>query len=79
MKIITTNHSSTRRYYKYRNMVKVLFKYVIFDPRILSPMLTALLTEPVKIILWEENKLMKIYCILKGILHGFMNVSGRLP
>jgi rhamnosyltransferase len=79
LKIVTTNHSSIRRYYKYRNMVRILTKYVTFEPKILSPMLTALLTEPLKILLWEDNKRTKIFSIFKGIFHGFMHISGKLP
>jgi rhamnosyltransferase len=76
--IITTNHSYIRRYYKYRNMVKMIFKHVLFEPEILYPMLKSILTEPLKIIFFEEGKLKKIHYIIKGITHGLCGGKGKM-
>jgi rhamnosyltransferase len=76
--IVTTNHSHIRRYYKYRNMVAVLRKHAKSEPSIMYPMIRALFLEPLKIISLEKNKVKKIQYILKGLLHGIMNISGEL-
>ena len=68
--IITTGHSPVRRYYKYRNMIKTLKKYYLFEPFILFEILKSLLFEPVKIFLFEEDKFLKVKSIFRGIFDG---------
>jgi rhamnosyltransferase len=77
--ITSSNHSHTRRYYKYRNMVKVFKKYTLFDVSIVYPMLKSLFVEPLKIVLLEKEKYLKMKYILKGVSHGFAGVSGKIP
>ena len=70
--IITTGHSATRRYYKYRNMIKTFKKYYWLEPSIILDCLKSLLTEPLKILLFEKEKFSKITSIVKGVLDGII-------
>jgi rhamnosyltransferase len=69
--ITTTGHAPVRRYYKYRNLVRTIKKYYWFDPWLLKD-LKALMFEPLKIILFEEKKLLKLGCIYKGVFDGII-------
>lgn len=69
--IITTGHAPFRRYYKYRNLVRTIKKYYWFDTWLLKD-LKALIFEPLKIILFEEEKLLKLGCIYKGVFDGII-------
>jgi rhamnosyltransferase len=68
--IVTTGHSAIRRYYKYRNLVTTLKKYYWFEPWETIVNFKSLIFEPLKILLFEEEKLSKIGSIFKGILDG---------
>jgi rhamnosyltransferase len=70
LSIITTNHNSLRRYYKYRNMITVLKMYFLDSISISSQILRVFLSEPIKILIFEQDKYSKIKSILKGIYHG---------
>jgi rhamnosyltransferase len=70
LRIVTTNHSSIRRYYKYRNMTSILKIYFFDSFPISSQILRAFLFEPFKILMFEQDKYSKIQSILKGIYHG---------
>lgn len=68
--IVTTNHSAIRRYYKYRNLIATLKKYYWFEPWETIVNFKSLIFEPLKILLFEEEKLSKISGIAKGVLDG---------
>lgn len=74
LSIITTNHNAIRRYYKYRNMTTVLKKYFFNSLSISFQILRAFLSEPLKIILFEEDKCAKIKSMMRGITHGVKGV-----
>jgi rhamnosyltransferase len=70
IKIVTTDHSPIRRYYKYRNMVKTFKMYYWFEPFMLITQFKSLLIEPIKILCLEKNKIEKISSIYKGVFDG---------
>jgi rhamnosyltransferase len=72
--IATTNHSSIRRYYKYRNMITILRTYFFNSLPISLQILRVFLTEPAKILMFERNKYSKIKSILQGIYHGIKRI-----
>jgi rhamnosyltransferase len=70
--IVTTNHNSIRRYYKYRNMISILKTYPINLMSLL--IVRALISEPAKILIFEQQKYQKIKSIIKGIIHGMRGI-----
>jgi rhamnosyltransferase len=68
--IVTTGHSPIRRYYKYRNLVATLKKYYWFEPWETLINFKSLIFEPLKILLFEDEKKSKISYICKGVLDG---------
>lgn len=74
LNIITTNHNSLRRYYKYRNMITVLKMYFLDSISISSQILRVFLSEPIKILMFEQDKYSKIKSIFKGIYHGICKI-----
>jgi rhamnosyltransferase len=74
LKIVTTNHNSIRRYYKYRNMITILKIYFFDSISISLQILRVFLSEPIKILSFEDNKYLKIKSIVRGILHGIRGI-----
>lgn len=72
LSIVTTNHNSIRRYYKYRNMISLLKTYPF--NRLSLLIVRALLSEPTKILIFEQQKYPKIRSIIKGIIHGIRGI-----
>lgn len=70
LNIFTTNHNAIRRYYKYRNMIGILKVYFFDSFSISFQILRAFVSEPIKILMFEQDKSSKIKSILKGIYHG---------
>lgn len=77
IKITTTNHSAIRRYYKYRNRIRVYQRYCLFDFSWFLSDIKSFIAEPIKITLFEEEKMNKIYYIFKGIYHGIKGINGK--
>lgn len=72
--IKVTNHSPIRRFYKHRNKILMYFDYFNFDlPWILNDIKSSIY-DFVKIILFEDCKMLKIINIFLGISHGFFKV-----
>ena len=76
--IITTGHSATRRYYKYRNMIITCKKYYWFDPLLVIKYFKSLIFEPLKIIFLEDEKLLKLKYIYTGIIDGIKSIQGEI-
>jgi rhamnosyltransferase len=74
LKIVTTNHNPVRRYYKYRNMITVLKAHFLDSRSISFKILRVFLSEPVKILILEQDKYSKIKSILRGVIHGMKGV-----
>ncbi len=77
-KLITTNHSSIRRYYYFRNKIYIYKKYYKRFPlwvikNILSSIKTLIL-----IIIFEDKKIQKIKYSIIGINHGLVGKYGKL-
>lgn len=72
-----TNHSPLRRYYKYRNMMIVYRYYLLFDFVWVLSDIKYFIVEPIKILLFEKEKMSKIYYVFKGIYHGIKGIKGQ--
>lgn len=77
-KVSATNHSPSRRYYITRNRIYCWKKYkgivddsIKFDKR-------CAVKEAIKILLYEENKLLKMKMIVKGIKDAKYNKFGKI-
>lgn len=77
IQLTATNHSPLRRYYKYRNMTIVYRNYLLFDFMWVLSDMKHFLVEPIKIILFEQEKMKKIHYIFKGIYHGIKGIKGQ--
>ena len=73
-----TNHSYTRRYYITRNRIYVWGKYFKYYPKFIIGDIIAFLKEFIKIILFEENKKMKLKMINLGIKDNINSKYGNL-
>jgi len=62
----TSHHSPLRRYYITRNRLRTMYLYKGFDPIFYRSEMYAIFSETVKIILFEKQKLKKLYMIYKG-------------
>lgn len=77
-KVSATNHSPSRRYYITRNRIYCWKKYKgIVDDSIRFDKSCAV-KEAVKILLYEENKLLKVKMIVKGIKDAKRNKFGKI-
>jgi rhamnosyltransferase len=77
--IYSSNHSHIRRYYKYRNSILILRQWFASDPKFFLNEAKGFLIEPLRILLLEQQKFLKLSYILKGIIHGIRNIQGELP
>jgi len=66
----TSNYSALRRYYQSRNMMRIRSKYKKQFPLEVSKLSRHLLNEFIRVIRFEDHKLIKLYLILFGIAHG---------
>ena len=71
------NHSSIRKYYQARNFMYVYFKYRKECPEVVY-FLKVILTMPLTIILFESNKLSKLFYYFKGIKDLWFKKMGKL-
>ncbi len=75
--IYTSNHSPLRRYYKHRNRIHMLKRYLFSHPKWAARDTLSILFEVPKILLWEKQKMKKIGFITLGIVHGMAGVTGK--
>ncbi len=73
-----TNHPALRRYYITRNRFYVYKKYFTVAKNFVINDFKSFLKEIIKIILFEENKVKKIYMIFLGLIHFLFNKYGKL-
>lgn len=76
--MIPTNHSEVRRYYMSRNRLYIWKKYKNDFPKWILTDKRRFITENLKIILFEDNKMEKFKYIKKGIRDYKNNVFGEL-
>lgn len=76
-KFYTSNHNYIRRYYNARNRFYVYDKYSVYDDYIREDKKT-FLKEIVKIILFEKDKIKKVYYILLGLWDSRHQKFGKL-
>lgn len=72
-----SHHSADRQYYKYRNYVLLVRDGTAkMDPRWMARVGAALAWGPVKILLFEENKAIKVSSAIAGLLDGLRGRVG---
>lgn len=64
--VSTTNHSATRRYYITRNRLWVYRRYLFTFPAWVLNDMRSFAKETVKVVLFEEQKLTKVWAMLRG-------------
>jgi len=75
-----SNHSPDRQYYKYRNYVLLARdRTLMADPRSAVLDGAALLWQPLKIALFERNRLAKLRAMAQGVAHGVQGRTGSRP
>lgn len=76
-KFISTHHQAFRRYYITRNRIITWKRYFSFNPSWVFMDFFGFIKETAKIILIEENKLLKIKSIFIGFSHALSNTTGK--
>jgi rhamnosyltransferase len=76
-KFRSLNHNPLRRYYKYRNRIIVYKRYILFDLDWFLDDAKTFFIEPIKILMFETERLKKIFFIAKGICHGVAGIDGK--
>ena len=76
LRVHTSNHSTLRRYYMYRNRVICYKRYFVFDPAFIFYDFLVGLNELIKMIFFEEKKVSKTLMVLTGIKDGIFNKTG---
>ncbi|SHI74690.1 glycosyltransferase family 2 protein [Clostridium intestinale] len=74
---VNTNHSPLRRYYMNRNRMWVWKNYKLLYPKWVKEDKIKFCRELIKIILFEEKKIIKIKMIFIGINHYYKNKYGK--
>ena len=77
-KIYYTNHSATRRYYITRNRLDLVYRHGFYFPVFASHELYKLLSEWLKILFFEKNKIKKTFFIIKGIFDFIFRRFGKI-
>lgn len=70
------NHSYIRKYYQARNSMYVFAKYRKTRPEVIY-FLKVLLTMPITILLFEDNKLKKLKYLVKGLFDWYFGKMGK--
>ena len=73
----TFNYSPGRWYYRTRNHIYLLRRYLRQEPRWLGRTINDLLRGWLKLLLFETDKIHKIVAVLRGILHGLFFTRER--
>ena len=77
--VIVTNHNYIRRYYITRNRIYMWKKYIFKAFFWSIKDMKSFFGETVKIILWENDKPLKIKMIFIGIYHSILKKYGKIP
>jgi rhamnosyltransferase len=77
-KFVTHNHSPLRRYYIFRNGVRLIQEYWLKESKWVLGEIRNLLKEFIAVILFESGKLAKLRALLKGIGHALLGKFGKL-
>lgn len=75
LNITPTNHSALRRYYIYRNRIKMWREYWTKTPKYIVYEILASIYQIILIIIFENNKKQKLKMVCKGIREGARNIS----
>jgi len=76
--IITTNHSPFALYYMSRNTVFIVKTFMWQYPQSVFSICTHhYIVTPAKILLFEEQKLQKLYSVIRGLLHGLLYQTNK--
>lgn len=78
IRLISTHHSATRRYYMTRNQLEVSRRFFLFDPIWSIRGVAYLFSGLLSILINEDQKLQKISHILKGVLDFMFRRFGRI-
>jgi len=73
-----TNHSAVRRYYMTRNRLDMCVRYLFLEPRFVLNEMSKMISEGVKILLFEKNKFDKSSAMIKGLYHFFIRKFGKI-
>lgn len=76
-KIITTNHSAVRRYYIARNRIVLWRLYRTKFPEYVREDRVRFISEILKIVLYEDKKILKLKLSIIGISDGVKNILGK--
>jgi rhamnosyltransferase len=77
-KVTTTHHDAIRRYYITRNRLAVSRKYFRFDPVFCSGEIWLVIRDFFKVLLFENDKKMKMSNMLKGLRDFFVGRFGKM-
>lgn len=77
-KISFSNHPPSRRYYITRNRFFTYRYYWKYFPEFVKKDLQNFIKEFIKIVLFEKQKIKKIFMIILGFFHFIINKSGKL-
>jgi rhamnosyltransferase len=76
-KCAVTNHNYIRRYYITRNRIYLYKKYFTTFPKWVLVDLRAFILETIKLLLFENDRKMKISSIIRGVYHGLAGKLGK--
>jgi rhamnosyltransferase len=77
-KIGISNHNQTRRYYITRNGLYTVKKYLFFDLLFCNSIIMSIISDSVRILLFEKQKVSKFRAIGLGIWHSIINRYGKI-
>lgn len=75
---LVTNHPASRRYYNTRNRILTYKQHFVREPLWCLGDIRSLSCELAKIVLFEDEKMRKMFYISKGFLHGVAGRAGPL-
>jgi len=73
------NHSATRWYYKIRNYLYLKKKYIKDFPDYFEVENLNIRNNMIKVLLFEKYKFAKFHMMLKGLIHYYRNIKGKMP
>ncbi len=79
MTIVTTHHAPIRRYYLYRNRLRIWWRYGTWVPGFFIFDLLRVVYEWWRIVLFEDNKSEKLKAILSGVGDAMRGITGAKP
>lgn len=79
MKVVSTNHPPIRRYYHFRNRLKMWRRYALERPSFFIFDMLRTVYELWRILLFEKDKQEKMEAVIAGIWDGLRGVRGPRP